>query len=149
MLYYVNYTILCYTILCYTILYYIALARAAGGDAPPPRHDPSPFSGGTTCLRLLVLCGLICFTCFSSCQGSPSSATLLATFEESCVRQVALDQVVPPNLPSSRPHPFLCPRFSNAAPSARPSSPAVRSNASAQWQPDGLTVHTKKWLLGA
>ena len=22
-------------------------------------------------------------------------------------------------------------------------------NASVQWQPDGLTIHTKKWLLGA
>ena len=26
--------------------------------------------GGTTCLTLLVSCGLICFTCVSWCQGS-------------------------------------------------------------------------------
>ena len=37
---------------------------------------------GTTCLTPLVQYGLACFMRSSSCQGSPSFATLLGTFEE-------------------------------------------------------------------
>ena len=32
---------------------------------------------------------------------------------------------------------------------ARHSTMCFPSNASAQWRPDGLTFHTKKWFLGA
>ena len=53
--------------------------------------------GGTTRLMLLVYHGLSCFMRVSSCQGSPSFATLFSTFEESCVRQVVSDTWFPPN----------------------------------------------------
>ena len=45
-------------------------------------YDNFRVLGGTVCLMLLVQCGLVCLMRASSCQGSSSSATLLATFEE-------------------------------------------------------------------
>ena len=50
------------------------------------RHYPFPVCldlGGTTCLTLLVWCGLVSLTRISSCRGTSQFATLFATFEES------------------------------------------------------------------
>ena len=41
-----------------------------------------PILGGTTCLKLLVSCGLVCFMRASSCQGSSYFATWFATFDK-------------------------------------------------------------------
>ena len=38
--------------------------------------------GGTTCLTLLVQCGLICSMRCLQCQGSPGSGKLFVTFQE-------------------------------------------------------------------
>ena len=125
---------------CVCICVYIYIYRPSHISYTLPRTPISPLNPLTTQTYYIPL-----YVCASLC---------MCMYVYVCTRAIRMPRCsMPWRLAYLRLHDALgscsSQRKGSAPERGRHSTIFLPPNASVQWQPDGLTIHTEKWLLGA